>query len=164
MSLARRVPATGRAGTGRSWPAWTVLALSIGLWAATLGLGRAHGPLPGVPGFDVVDVVTYSAFLAGTVVGSVIISRRPSNRIGLAAVRRRAAGAVGFLRDPVRPGGAAGQRVGAARRPGGGVACPVAAGTLTIAVLFQPARTDHTVEPTTSSLWLRPSAGEPSGP
>ncbi|MDF2745144.1 MAG: putative two-component system sensor kinase [Actinomycetia bacterium] len=47
-----------------------------------MGLGRAHGPLPGVPGFDVVDVVTYSAFLAWTVVGSVIISRRPSNRIG----------------------------------------------------------------------------------
>jgi hypothetical protein len=82
MSLARKVPATGRAGTARSWPAWTVLALSIGLWAATLGLGRAHGALPGVPGFDVVDVVTYSAFLAWTVVGSVIISRRPSNRIG----------------------------------------------------------------------------------
>ena len=82
MSLARKVPATGRAGTGRSWPAWTVLALSIGLWAATLGLGRAHGALPGVPGFDVVDVVTYSAFLAWTVVGSVIINRRPSNRIG----------------------------------------------------------------------------------
>ena len=59
-----------------------MLALSIGLWAATLGLGRAHGPLPGVPVFDAVDVVTYSAFLAWTVVGSVIISRRPSNRIG----------------------------------------------------------------------------------
>ena len=77
MSLARRVPATGRAGTGRSWPAWTVLALSIGLWAATLGLGRAHGPLPGVPGLDVVDVVTYSAFLAWTVAGSV--PARPSS-------------------------------------------------------------------------------------
>ncbi|HSO56329.1 MAG TPA: hypothetical protein VL330_27110 [Actinomycetes bacterium] len=82
MSLTRKDPATGRAGTAPSWPAWTVLALSIGLWAATLGLGRAHGPLPGVPVFDAVDVVTYSAFLAWTVVGSVIISRRPSNRIG----------------------------------------------------------------------------------
>jgi hypothetical protein len=82
MSLARMRPATGRAGTARSWPAWTVLALSIGLWAASVGLGRAHGPLAGVPVFDVVDVVTYTAFLAWTVVGAVIISRRPSNRIG----------------------------------------------------------------------------------
>ena len=82
MSLARMGPATGRAGTARSWPAWTVLALSIGLWAASVSLGRAHGPLAGVPVFDVVDVVIYTAFLAWTVVGAVIISRRPSNRIG----------------------------------------------------------------------------------
>jgi hypothetical protein len=82
MSLARMGPATGRAGTAHSWPAWTVLALSIGLWAASVGLGRAHGPLAGVPVFDVVDVVIYTAFLAWTVVGAVIISRRPSNRIG----------------------------------------------------------------------------------
>jgi len=82
MSLARMRPATGRTGTARSWPAWTVLALSIGLWAASVGLGRAHGPLAGVPVFDVVDVVIYTAFLAWTVVGAVIISRRPSNRIG----------------------------------------------------------------------------------
>jgi hypothetical protein len=41
-----------------------VLALSIGLWATAVGLG--HGPLAGVPVFDVVDVVTYSAFLAWT--------------------------------------------------------------------------------------------------
>ena len=82
MSLVRMGPATGRAGTVRSWPAWTVLALSIGLWAASVGLGRAHGPLAGVPVFDVVDVVIYTAFLAWTVVGAVIISRRPSNRIG----------------------------------------------------------------------------------
>ncbi|HKQ00178.1 MAG TPA: hypothetical protein VJ735_07580, partial [Actinomycetes bacterium] len=82
MSLARMRPATGRAGTVRSWPAWTVLALSIGLWAASVGLGRAHGPLAGVPVFDVVDVVTYTAFLAWTVVGAVIVSRRPHNRIG----------------------------------------------------------------------------------
>ena len=82
MSLARRTPATGRAGTARSWPAWTVLAVSIGLWAASLALGLAHGPLTGVPVFDVVDVVTYSAFLAWTVVGALIISRRPNNRIG----------------------------------------------------------------------------------
>jgi hypothetical protein len=75
-------PATGRAGTARSWPAWTVLALSIGLWAASVDLGRAHGPLAGVPVFDVVDVVIYTAFLAWTVVGAVIVSRRPSNRIG----------------------------------------------------------------------------------
>ena len=82
MSLARTLPAAGRAGTARSWPAWTVLALSVGLWAASVGLGRAHGPLAGVPVFDVVDVVIYTAFLAWTVVGAVIISRRPSNRIG----------------------------------------------------------------------------------
>jgi hypothetical protein len=82
MSLARMGPATGRAGTARSWPAWTVLALSIGLWAASVDLGRAHGPLAGVPVFDVVDVVIYTAFLAWTVVGAVIVSRRPSNRIG----------------------------------------------------------------------------------
>jgi hypothetical protein len=82
MSLARMRPATGRTGTARSWPAWTVLALSIGLWAASVGLGRAHGPLAGVPVFDVVDVVTYTAFLAWTAVGSVIVSRRPRNRIG----------------------------------------------------------------------------------
>ena len=82
MSQARMLPAKGRAGTRRSWAAWAVLALSIGLWAATLLLGRAHGPLTGVPVFDVVDVVTYSAFLAWTVVGGVIISRRPNNRIG----------------------------------------------------------------------------------
>ena len=82
MSLARMGPATGRAGTARSWPAWTVLALSIGLWAASVGLGRAHGLLAGVPVFDVVDVVIYTAFLAWTVVGAVIVSRRPSNRIG----------------------------------------------------------------------------------
>jgi hypothetical protein len=164
MSLARRVPATGRAGTGRSWPAWTVLALSIGLWAATLGLGCAHGPLPGVPGFDVVDVVTYSAFLAWTVAGSVIISRRPSNRIGWLLSTAGLLVLLGSCATQLGPGGAAGQRVGAGRRRGGGVACPVVAGTLTIAALFQPARTDHTVEPTTSSLWLRPSAGEPSGP
>ena len=52
MSLARMRPATGRTGTARSWPAWTVLALSIGLWAASVGLGRAHGPLalPGIVG------------------------------------------------------------------------------------------------------------------
>ena len=59
-----------------------MLALSIGLWAASVGLGRAHGPLAGVPVFDVVDVVIYTAFLAWTVVGAVIVSRRPSNRIG----------------------------------------------------------------------------------
>jgi hypothetical protein len=59
-----------------------VLTLSIGMWAMTLGLGLAHGPLAGVPVFDVVDAVTYSAFLAWTVVGSVIISQRPNNRIG----------------------------------------------------------------------------------
>jgi hypothetical protein len=82
MSLARMGPATGRAGTARSWPAWTVLALSIGLWAASVDLGRTHGPLAGVPVFDVVDVVIYTAFLAWTVVGAVIVSRRPSNRIG----------------------------------------------------------------------------------
>ena len=82
MSIARMTPATGRAGTGRSWPAWAVLALSIGLWATAVALGRAHGPLTGVPVFDVVDVVTYSAFLAWTVVGSVIIGQRPRNRIG----------------------------------------------------------------------------------
>jgi hypothetical protein len=82
MSLARKRPATGRTGTARSWPAWTVLALSIGLWAASVALGRAHGPLAGVPVFDVVDVVSYTAFLAWTAVGSVIVSRRPRNRIG----------------------------------------------------------------------------------
>jgi hypothetical protein len=82
MALARMRPATGQAGTARSWPAWTVLALSIGLWAASVALGRAHGALAGVPVFDVVDVVTYTAFLAWTVVGSVIVSRRPRNRIG----------------------------------------------------------------------------------
>src|SRR5215204_5436337 len=82
MALARMRPATGRAGTARSWPAWTVLALSIGLWTASVALGRAHGPLAGVPVFDVVDVVIYTAFLAWTVVGAVIVSRRPSNRIG----------------------------------------------------------------------------------
>ena len=59
-----------------------MLALSIGLWAASVDLGRAHGPLAGVPVFDVVDVVIYTAFLAWTVVGAVIVSRRPSNRIG----------------------------------------------------------------------------------
>jgi hypothetical protein len=59
-----------------------VLAVSIGLWAIGVSLGRAHGALTGVPVFDVVDVVTYSAFLAWTVVGSVIVGRRPDNRIG----------------------------------------------------------------------------------
>jgi hypothetical protein len=82
MSLTRMVPATDRPGTGRSWPAWAVLALSIGLWAMSVSLGRAHGPLAGVPVFDVVDIVIYSAFLAWTVVGAMIISRRPNNRIG----------------------------------------------------------------------------------
>jgi uncharacterized membrane protein len=82
MSLAPMMPCTGQAGPGRSWPARAVLALSIGLWATAVSLGRAHGPLTGVPVFDVVDVVTYSAFLAWTVVGSVIIARRPDNRIG----------------------------------------------------------------------------------
>src|SRR5215218_401312 len=82
MALARMRPATGRAGTARSWPSWTVLALLIGLWAASVALGRAHGPLAGVPVFVVVDVVTSTAILAWTVVGAVIVSRRPSNRIG----------------------------------------------------------------------------------
>jgi hypothetical protein len=67
---------------GRAWPAWTVLAASGGLWAASLTLGLGHGALAGVPVFDVVDVVTYSAFLAWTAVGALILSRRPSNRIG----------------------------------------------------------------------------------
>jgi CHASE2 domain-containing sensor protein len=48
----------------------------------TVGLGLAHGPLDGVPVFDVVDVVTWSALLAWTVVGAVIVGRRPGNRIG----------------------------------------------------------------------------------
>ena len=82
MSLARMTPFTGRSGSGRSWPAWVVLAVSIGLWATSVSLGRAHGPLTRVPVFDVVDVVTYSAVLAWTVVGNVIIGRRPDNRIG----------------------------------------------------------------------------------
>ena len=82
MPPARMTPAAGGAGTGRSWPALAVLALSVLLWAAGVSLGLAHGPLAGVPVFDVVDVVTYSAFLAWTVVGGVIITRRPSNRIG----------------------------------------------------------------------------------
>ena len=59
-----------------------VLAVSIGLWATSVSLGRAHGPLTRVPVFDVVDVVTYSAVLAWTVAGNVIIGRRPDNRIG----------------------------------------------------------------------------------
>jgi hypothetical protein len=44
MSLARMMPFTGGAGSGRSWPAWAVLAVSIGLWATAVSLGRAHGP------------------------------------------------------------------------------------------------------------------------
>jgi hypothetical protein len=80
--MPEEIPAAGRAGTARPWPAWAVLGVSAGLWAAALGLGLAHGPLPGVPVFDVVDVVTYSAFLVWTVVGAVIVSRRPGNRIG----------------------------------------------------------------------------------
>jgi hypothetical protein len=65
-----------------TWPVWAVLAGSGGLWVATLILGRAHGRLTGVPVFDVVDVVTYSAVVAWAVVGAVVVGRRPGNRVG----------------------------------------------------------------------------------
>jgi hypothetical protein len=45
VSLARMVPAAGRAGRARAWPAPAVLALSVGLWAASLVLGLGHGPV-----------------------------------------------------------------------------------------------------------------------
>ena len=67
---------------GRTWPAWSVLAVSLGLWAATLIAGFAHGPLAGVPAFDVVDVVTYTALLTWAMTGALIVGRRPGNRIG----------------------------------------------------------------------------------
>jgi hypothetical protein len=68
--------------SGRTWPAWSVLAVSLGLWAATLIAGFAHGPLTGVPAFDVVDVVTYTALLTWAMTGALIVGRRPGNRIG----------------------------------------------------------------------------------
>jgi hypothetical protein len=59
-----------------------VLAVSLGLWATTLIAGFAHGPLAGVPVFDVVDVLTYTALLTWAMVGALIVGRRPGNRIG----------------------------------------------------------------------------------
>ncbi len=62
--------------------AWSLLALSACLAMAAGGLGLARGPVAGVDTFTPADLVVYLAFLAWVAVGTVIVARRPDNRVG----------------------------------------------------------------------------------
>jgi two-component system, NarL family, sensor kinase len=59
-----------------------VPALSAGLAVAAGALGLARRPVAGVSAFVPADLLVFLAFLAWVVVGTVIVVRRPDNRIG----------------------------------------------------------------------------------
>ena len=82
MTIARRVRSARppvRAGL-----AWAVLTLTVALAVTATVIGFARGTTPGVPAvaFRPADLLIYAAFLAWVVVGALISSRRPENRIG----------------------------------------------------------------------------------
>jgi hypothetical protein len=76
--------AAGRAAR-RAWPArlaQLTLAVSVCLWVAAAALGYGRARVAGVAGFGSGEVVASLVLLAFVGVGTLIVTRRPENRIG----------------------------------------------------------------------------------
>jgi hypothetical protein len=84
MAQRRPPPAAPRAGR-HAWSArlaQLTLVVSVGLWVAGVALGFSRPRVAGVASFSSGDVVPSLVLLAFVVVGTLIVTRRPGNRIG----------------------------------------------------------------------------------